>query len=188
MSEQEPIESAVEMANEGAASDAPAWRKRVMRGGRWVQPKGDGEGAAEPSPSDFRYMSVKLRLAEIEEFKETCARVGVTPNRAMRSMVREAAGYLEVDAMAQSELRAIGRQISGVARNVNQIARVANETGRVDREGFAEERKELGRLIAQLDAKLRPILDVSKRRRDGERRLARITDRSNVASDTGGGT
>ena len=167
--------------------DVPAWRKRVMRNGRWTAPKDETAKPAEPSPSDFRYMSVKLRRAEIEEFKETCARAGVTPNRAMRSMIREAAGYLEVDATAQDELRAIGRQISGVARNVNQIARVANETGRVDREGFAEERKELGRLLAQLDAKLRPILDVSKRRRDGERRLARITDRSSTVSDAGEG-
>ena len=166
----------------------PAWRKRVMRNGRWTTPKDEAPKPAEPSPSDFRYMSVKLRRAEIEEFKETCARAGVTPNRAMRSMIREAAGYLEVDATAQDELRAIGRQISGVARNVNQIARVANESGRVDREGFARERKELGLLIAQLDAKLRPILDVSKRRRDGERRLTRITAGTGPAPDEGQGS
>ena len=65
------------------AEDVPAWRKRVMRNGRWTTPKDEAAKPAEPSPSDFRYMSVKLRRAEIEEFKETCVRAGVTPNRAM---------------------------------------------------------------------------------------------------------
>jgi len=144
-----------------------AWRDREMRGGRWQDPRDPDQ----QKTAAFTQMSCKMRVGEAQDFKAICADIGIPPNRAMRIMARKVSGFLEVDAPALRELRAITRQITGIATNINQIARVANQTGQADLKWLADERKKLGAEMARLETKVQAILNVAQRRMDGARSL-----------------
>ena len=162
-----------EKASEGAEDDRPAWRRRVMRGGRWVEPH-KGTPPAKDDPAAFTVTSVKARRAEIEEFRAVCAELGVKPNRAHRAMMRRAAGYLEADPDEIETLRSLQREVHAIGSNVNQIARVANQTGHADVEGLRSQMKgELGPALLRLTHHLQRILNAARRRQDGRERLAR---------------
>ncbi len=124
----------------------------------------------------FAVVSVKLRPAEKTEFQQLCKELGMSQNRAVRSMVRQAAGFLEVDAAVLDEFRMITRQISGVATNINQIAKAGNRTLNPDYQAFMEDRKVLGKELARLERMMQHILHVTRRRTDGLKRLKRAVD------------
>ena len=108
---------------------AASWQgKAPDQGAKRGQWKRESEGKADEKIG-FAVVSVELRPAEKAEFQALCKELGVTPNRAMRSLVRQAAGFLEVDGAALTELKSITRQISGVATNINQIAKRINAGG-----------------------------------------------------------
>ena len=162
-----------EKADDGAEDGRPAWRRRVMRGGRWIEPH-KGAAPAKDDPAAFTVTSVKARRAEIEEFRAVCTELGIKPNRAHRAMMRRAAGYLEADADETETLRALGTDLRAIGTNINQIARVANQTGHADVEALRTEMKEeLGPVLVRLSLQLRTVLDATKRRHDGRERLAR---------------
>lgn len=124
----------------------------------------------------FAVVSVKLRPAEKAEFQALCKELGVSPNWAMRSMVRQASGFLEVQGATLDELRTITRQISGVATNINQIAKAGNRTLSPDYVAFMEDRKELGKDLARLERMMQHILNVGRRRSDGLAMLKQAVD------------
>ena len=136
--------------------------------GRWVEPK--TFGASEPG---FVVLATKVRPAEAQEFRRICGEFDVRPNRALRSLVRKATGYLEPDRAAVAELKAITRQVTGIATNVNQIARVANRDRRVDAKALMAEWKALGGELARVEAAMQRMLNVAARRNDG---LVILTD------------
>lgn len=147
---------------------AESWRGRRLVNGRWVKP----EPPCAPEPG-FVVMATKLRPAEAEDFRLVCATLDVRPNRALRSLVRKATGYLEADREAVDELRAVTRQVTGIATNVNQIAKVANRDQRIDDVALMAEWKALGGQLARVEASVQRILDIAARRTDG---LALLTD------------
>lgn len=143
------------------------WKGKVPNRGQWKK----GSDVESHQRIGFAVVSVKLRPAEKEEFQTLCKQLGVSPNWAMRSMVRQASGFLEVHKTAFDELQFITRQISGVATNINQIAKAGNRTREPDYQAFMEDRKELGKALAQLEQRIQNILNVGRRRSDGLARL-----------------
>ena len=157
---------------------AASWQgKAPNQGAKRGQWKRESEGKADEKIG-FAVVSVKLRPAEKAEFQALCKELGVTPNRAMRSLVRQAAGFLEVDGAALTELKSITRQISGVATNINQIAKAGNRTLSPDYRAFMEERRDLGKELARLERMIQQILNVSRRRSDGLAMLKSAVDAS----------
>lgn len=149
------------------------WKGKQPHLGQWKS----ADEAAE-DPIGFVTVSVKLRPAEKEDFKLLCKKLGVTPNRALRTMARQAAGFLEVTDSTHADLEAITRQISGVARNINQIAKAGNRTLSPDYHAFMEDRRELGVQLSRLEDIIREIVNVGKRRSDGLRQLKEAIDRT----------
>ena len=146
----------------------PAWKKRVMKGGDWVDPD------AEPAPVRAdKTISVRLTEAELAEFDAQIARLGIKRNRALRIAARRIAGFVEADVAQLDALRDVARQLVGVARNINQIAKSANRFGDPDYRAFMEERAVLGKVLARVQGQTQIILDLAARREDGLARLGR---------------
>ena len=161
-----------------SASKSEPWKGKAPHGnagrGQWKS----GSEVKFDEKIGFAVVSVKLRPAEKAEVQALCKDLGISPNWAMRSMVRQAAGFLEVDGAALDELRTITRQISGVATNINQIAKAGNRTLSPDYLAFMEDRKALGRELAQLEHMVQQMLNVGRRRSDGLARLKLAVDAS----------
>jgi len=151
-----------------------AWKGKAPHRGKWKSP---GRERDSKSPG-FVTVSVKLRPAEREEFRRVCKALGVTPNRALRTMARRSAGFLETGDPVLANLSTITRQISGVSTNINQIAKAANRTREPDYRAFMEDRLELGAHLARLEDVIREIVNVGRRRSDGLRRLQDLMDAS----------
>ena len=80
------------------------WKGKAPRGDAG---RGQWKSDAETSPDEkigFAVVSVKLRPAEKAEFQALCKDLGISPNWVRRSMVRQAAGFLEVDGAALDAL------------------------------------------------------------------------------------
>jgi type IV secretion system T-DNA border endonuclease VirD1 len=148
------------------------WKGKAPNRGQWKP--ASGEKVHEKI--GFAVVSVKVRPAEKEELKALCKQLGVSPNWAMRSMARHAAGFLEVHKNTLNELQLITRQISGVANNINQIAKAGNRTLDPDYRAFMEDRKELGKELIRLEHMMQTILNVGRRRADGLARLKEVND------------
>ena len=146
--------------------------------GQWKDNSSENSSGVHTSKLGFAVVSVKLRPAEKEEFQALCKELGVTPNRAMRSMIRQASGFLEVQTTALDELKLITRKISGVAVNINQIAKAGNRTLSPDFVAFMEDRKALGAELARLEQMMQLILNVGRRRTDGLERLKHVLEAS----------
>lgn len=143
------------------------WKGKAPNRGQWKS----GSSAKGEDVVGFVTVSVKLRPEEKAEFKRVCQTLSVTPNRALRTMAREASGFLEVSDEALNELQTLTRQISGVATNINQIAKAGNRTWNPDYAAFMEDRKQLGKELARLEQRIQTILNVGRRRSDGLRKL-----------------
>ncbi|WP_299844335.1 DNA mobilization endonuclease VirD1/MobC family subunit [uncultured Jannaschia sp.] len=149
----------------------PNWKKRVMKGGDWVDPD------AEPAPVRAdKTISVRLTEAELTEFDAQIARLGIKRNRALRIAARRIGGFVEADPVQVEALRDVARQLVGVARNINQIAKSANRTRDPDYRAFMEERAALGKVLARVQGETQIILDLAARREDGLARLGREAD------------
>ena len=150
----------------------PAWKNRVMKGGDWVDPD------AEPAPVRAdKTISVRLTEVELAEFDAQIAVLGINRNRALRIAARRIGGFVEADTALVAELRTAAQQLGGIARNINQIAKAANRTHDPDYLAFMEERRDLGRAFARMQALLQPLLDLAARREDGLARLDKAAER-----------
>ncbi|MBL4582953.1 MAG: DNA mobilization endonuclease VirD1/MobC family subunit [Gammaproteobacteria bacterium] len=164
------------VAKKGQRSDVKQepWKGKAPNRGQWkTSVSAGGEDVV-----GFVTVSVKLRPEEKAEFKRVCEKLSVTPNRALRTMAREASGFLEVSDDTLEQLKLITRQISGVATNINQIAKAGNRTFNPDYVAFMEDRKQLGVELARLEQLIQMILNVGKRRSDGLRKLDETVSKS----------
>lgn len=143
-----------------------------MKGGVWVDPK-----AQKRIQRTDKVFSVRATEAEVAEFDEQIARLGLKRNRALRIAMRRVGGFVEADAATIAELREINRQITGIARNINQIARAANRTHDPDYQAFMEERRGLGKELSRLQSLLQPLFDLAARREDGWARLGKTPEK-----------
>ena len=124
-------------------------------------------------PSTFVVMSVKARRAEIEEFKAVCARLGAPPNRAMRALIREASGYIELHDEDRTGILELERQLRTIAATGERIAQVAQETGRPDAAELDQWRRDVDAKLGELRSAMRTILNVAASRADGMKCLSR---------------
>ncbi|MPR11048.1 T-DNA border endonuclease subunit VirD1 [Microvirga tunisiensis] len=127
--------------------------------------------AAVADPNGYKIISVRLRLAEFESFSEQSRAFGLTSNLALRIAVRRIAGFLEIDAETRQNLQEITNSIGQIAETLTDMSRIASRDGAVDMDRFERHRQQFGQEFAALDALLRTILNVSRRRRDGRRLL-----------------
>ena len=148
------------------------WKGKAPNRGQWKQKL----SSKSEEKVGFAVVSVKLRPAEKEEFRALCKTLGVSPNWAMRSMTRQASGFLEVHEKGLDDLKSITRQISGIATNINQIAKAANRTLSPDYQAFMEDRRALGKQLASIELLMQQVLNVGKRRSDGLARLKQAVD------------
>jgi type IV secretion system T-DNA border endonuclease VirD1 len=121
--------------------------------------------------SGYRVVSVRLRHAEFVGFAEHVKQSGMTNNQALRIAARRIAGFLETDDETRQQLRAISNGLYSISSNLNRLYKAARETGAVDMDELQRERIAFGDKFAQLDEKLRVVLNVSKRRQDGKAML-----------------
>ena len=152
------------------ASDKPSkaeWVGKAPNSGNGRGQWKDNSDAKSSAKIGFATVSVKLRPAEKVEFQAVCKELGVSPNRALRSLARRSAGFLEVEKQVLLDLKTITRQIGGIATNINQIAKAGNRTLSPDYLAFMEDRKELGVELARLERLVQRVLNVGKRRADG---------------------
>ena len=149
-----------------STEETPAWKKRVMKGGDWVDPDKPRRGQRTD-----RVIAVRLTEAELAEFDAQIAALGLNRNRALRIAARRIGGFVEADAALIEALRDITRQLTGIARNINQIARSANRTGDPDYRAFMEERARLGKELARTQGPIQETLELAARREDGLARL-----------------
>ena len=124
-------------------------------------------------PSAFIVMSLKARRAEIEEFKAVCARLRAPPNRAMRALIREASGYIELFDEDRTGILELGRQLQTITATGERIARAAEETGRLDATELNGWRRDVDARLEALRKAMGAILNVAASRADGAKRLSR---------------
>lgn len=120
---------------------------------------------------DYKVVSIRLRSAEFESFSRQATALGLTSNLALRIAARRIGGFLEVDQDVRGQLEKIVDTIGDISRNIMHLHAAYAESGKVDLRDLAAQRAEFGQEFAQLDASLRSILNVSRRRSDGRQML-----------------
>jgi type IV secretion system T-DNA border endonuclease VirD1 len=118
-------------------------------------------------PNGYKIVSVRLREAEFEAFSEQVQTLGLTNNMALRIAARRIGGFLEIDDTTRHTLEEAVHAIGVISQNIRSLHASYAESGRVDMKEFDKHRAEFGHEFATLDAQLRIILNVSRRRVDG---------------------
>ena len=79
-----------------------------------------------------RSRNIRLHLAEDEGLKQLAERLGQTPSRLIRRLIREALtggpDYFEDGVL---EIITMHRELAAIGRNLNQLVRTANRGGRI---------------------------------------------------------
>ncbi|RZN10901.1 type IV secretion system protein VirD [Bradyrhizobium sp. Leo121] len=130
--------------------------------------------AAIIAQSGYRIISVRLRAAEFDAFSQQLRVLGLTNSMALRIAVRRIGGFIEIGDETRDDLRAITCHIGNIAQALRELSRVANRDATFDIERFERHRQHFGQEFSALDALLRTILNVSRRREDGRRRLQEL--------------
>lgn len=121
------------------------------------------------SSAPWRTLSVRVTPEENAAFEALARELGLTRNKALRRLLRRAAGLLEPDEAMIAAWRDMARQLRGVAVNVNQLARNAN-AGRIPwTERDRELMRETGRQSATLARALATFADGAARRAEAAR-------------------
>ncbi|MCP1200617.1 DNA mobilization endonuclease VirD1/MobC family subunit [Notoacmeibacter sp. MSK16QG-6] len=125
--------------------------------------------AARPGadPNAYKVVSVRLRAAEYECLSLQAKALGLSNNMAMRVAARRIGGFLETDEQTRQLLQDITDQIGDIARALNEIDSASAKNGKTDLGRLATLRAAFGHEFVQLDALLRSILNLSRRRVDG---------------------
>jgi type IV secretion system T-DNA border endonuclease VirD1 len=130
--------------------------------------------SASAASGRYKVISLRIRRAEFETFCETVEALGITPNLALRIAVRRIGGFLEVDRDVRNQLEKILVAIGELSGAIRARQATATASGLVEIQSFSDQRILLGAQFAQLDALLRSILNVSKTRIDGARKLQEV--------------
>lgn len=124
-------------------------------------------GGPQEESGSYKVVSIRLRWPEYEDFSRQAKALGLTSNLALRIAARRIAGFLEIDEVMRGQLETIVRDIGEISRNIGRLHAAYAETGKADPADLARQRAEFGEEFAQLDALLRAVLNVSRRRSDG---------------------
>jgi len=123
-----------------------------------------GAKPPKPDPKAYTVVSVRLREAEYLSFMEQIRPFGISGNLAMRIAARRISGFLELDTDVRQSMQNITASIGEIAGNLKAIA----DKGNTDMEALKELRQAFGQEFARLDSQLQALLNVSKRRQDGQ--------------------
>ena len=126
---------------------------------------------ARPDPMGYKVVSVRLREAEYLAFSEQVSQLGISGNLAMRIAARRIGGFLDVDQATREALASITGQIGEISTALNTLISSAAGDPSVDMDKLTELRVGFGTEFARLDAQLQTILNISKRRQDGQQLL-----------------
>ncbi len=129
------------------------------------------DGAQPDQTEKYKIVSIRLRKAEFDSFSERATSLGLTSNLALRIAARRIAGFLEIDSGVRGQLVEILSAIGEISRAIGGLHADYAESGDIDLKILAEQRVAFGEEFAHLDGLLRAILNVSRRRSDGIRRL-----------------
>ena len=121
----------------------------------------------KPDPKAYTVVSVRLREAEYLSFMEQIRPFGISGNLAMRIAARRVAGFLELDADVRQSLQNITKSIGEISQSLRAIA----EKNSSDIEAINEIRRAFGAEFVRLDSQMQEMLNVSKRRHDGQTML-----------------
>jgi type IV secretion system T-DNA border endonuclease VirD1 len=121
--------------------------------------------------SGYTILSVRMRNAEFLDFSDQVEKQGLNNNRALRIAARRIAGFLEIDQDTRDILHDITLKIGGIAGDINEIAKIAKKRQTADAKDFLLHRQSLGAEFARLETQLQYLMNVSKRRQDGIKRL-----------------
>ena len=130
-----------------------------------------GERLPQTESGSYKIVSIRLRMAEFEAFSDQAGALGLTSNLALRIAARRIGGFLEIDAATRRHLEKIVAGIGEISRNVARLYSAYAHSGLGEARELAEQREAFGREFAELDALLRSILNISRRRSDGCRML-----------------
>ncbi|OCP23574.1 MULTISPECIES: DNA mobilization endonuclease VirD1/MobC family subunit [unclassified Ensifer] len=144
--------------------------------GEWPISTGATKNPAEHG--GYKVVSVRLRHAEFVSFSEQVQKLGLTNNMALRIVARRVAGFLEVDRETRHMLRQISSNIGEISASLSHLQRDAQRSGSGDVDKLFELRAAFGKEFAMLDDKLQTLLNVSKRRIDGQVLLKRAVRKS----------
>ena len=125
----------------------------------------------QTDPPRYKVVSVRLRAAEFEAFSEQAKALGLTGNMALRIAARRIGGFLEIDQDVRGQLESLLTAVGEISRDIRKLHTDYIESREVDLDCLVAQRVAFGEEFAQLDALLRSILNVSKRRSDGRRKL-----------------
>lgn len=131
--------------------------------------------AGQRDQNGYKIVSIRLRSAEFESFFDQANALGLTSNLALRIAARRIGGFLEIDQAMRRQLEQIMTAIGEISGNVGRLHAAYAESGKVDPRELARQRAAFGHEFAELDASLRSILNVSRRRADGRRLLEQAT-------------
>ncbi|MBO9112509.1 MULTISPECIES: T-DNA border endonuclease subunit VirD1 [Rhizobium/Agrobacterium group] len=120
-----------------------------------------------PKVEGFKVVSTRLRSAEYESFSRQARLLGLSDSMAIRVAVRRIGGFLEIDAETRQKMEAILYSIGALSSNVAALLCAYAENPIPDLDALQAERNAFGKSFADLDALLRSILSVSRRRIDG---------------------
>jgi len=134
-----------------------------------------GQRKHQSDESAYKIVSIRLRSAEFESFFDQANALGLTSNLALRIAARRIAGFLEIDQAMRGQLEKITAAIGEISENLGRLHGAYVESGKVDPGELARQRVAFGHEFAELDASLRSILNVSRRRTDGRRLLEKAT-------------
>lgn len=130
-----------------------------------------GQRKQQCEEDGYKVVSIRLRSAEFESFFDQANALGLTSNLALRIAARRIGGFLEIDQALRGELEQVMLAIGDISRNVGRLYAAYAESGEADPTELAQQRARFGHEFAELDALLRSILNVSRRRTDGRRLL-----------------
>jgi type IV secretion system T-DNA border endonuclease VirD1 len=120
----------------------------------------------------YKIVSIRLRMAEFKDFSEQAEALGLSCNLALRIAARQISGFLEIDHAVQAQIERSLRAIGDMSQRINGLHAAYLESGAVDIALLSEQRTAFGQEFAELDALMRSILNISRRRSDGRQRLA----------------
>ena len=145
-----------------------------------AQPPLPGTGAYsgdQIEPERFTVVSVRLRVAELQEFSRQVRASGLTNSMALRIAARRIGGFLEIEKETRHDLEQAMQLIQQVSRNLAELANTFSANSAANLAEFKQERRELSEAFGNLESLLRQILNISRRRIDGRKLIETAAER-----------
>ena len=126
-----------------------------------------GARSAARGEEDYKVVCVRLRAREFEQFARDVEAMQLTSSMALRIAARRIGGFLEIDHEVRRTLADLLQAVGRLSEAVRDLHGTCLAGGTVSVEQLDDQRATFGAAFVQIDAMLRAILNVSRRREDG---------------------